>query len=111
MGIAFTLSMFLYFSFPFILIPGVNCPTNKLTRMQIPLRSICTGYLRRYVFNNKGKYMSSREYSGESIKIENLATCFKALIGIIDPKDVAFAEEFHSDQTFHETGDVRQIIS
>ncbi len=55
--------------------------------------------------------MSSREYSGESIKIENLATCFKALIGIIDPKDVAFAEEFHSDQTFHETGDVRQIIS
>jgi len=54
--------------------------------------------------------MSSREYSGESIEIDNLATCFKALIGIIDPKDTAFAEEFESDQTFRGVKEITEQL-
>jgi len=54
--------------------------------------------------------MSSCEYSAESIKIEKLATCFKALIGIIDPEDIAFAEEFLSDQTFHGAKEIAEKL-
>jgi len=67
----------------------------------IPLRSIPNLLPQTLCYDdNQGEDMSTREYSGESIKIENLTTCFKALMGIIGPDEVLFAEEFLSDETY-----------
>lgn len=53
--------------------------------------------------------MSIYEYSGQSLRAENLATCFRALMGVIEPKDVLFAEEFMSTD-FHGAEDIIQKL-